>query len=383
MVHGSFTNSGSTNAMLRRVPVSTQLISQRSAPGRAARAVARAARDRRVLAGTAAATGAALAAGLARELLADDAEERSDQGAAFHIKGSESAAAAVARITRTRLDHALHELSDGLEEDAPRAVHEARKDLKKVRSVLRLVRDPIGKDRYRSENARLRDASRALATTRDATVRIDTLEALAERYGDELPPATKELSRALDEERSSVAGDAADSQSELGTAARRASELITQTRDEVEAWSFQKSGFKLMAAGLERSYRRGHRRFADVRSDPTPENVHEWRKRVKDLWYDLRLLRGTWPPILGEMADQAHELSDLLGDHHDLTVLAEDLDQRGEMDGDDLVTLQALIEGRQEELLEAAVPIGERLYAESPRMFVDRMRAYWRARNGG
>jgi CHAD domain-containing protein len=369
--------------MLRRVPVSNQLISHPSNPGRAARALARAARDRRVLAGTAAATGAALAAGLARELLANDGEERSDQAATFRIKGSESAAAAVDRITRTRLDHALRHLAEGLEDDASTAIHEARKDLKKTRSVLRLVRDPIGKERYRCENERLRAASRALAASRDATVRVDTLEALVERYDDELPDGAKALSRALDEERRVVADAAADHESDLRTAARTASELIHQSRDEIGTWSFPKAGFKLIAKGLERSYRRGHKRFADVRSDPTPDTVHEWRKRVKDLWYDLRLLRGTWPPILGEMASQAHELSDLLGDHHDLTMLAEDLAQRAELKGDDLAALQALIEGRQEELLEAAVPIGERLYAESPKTFVDRMRAYWRARNLG
>jgi hypothetical protein len=83
------------------------------------------------------------------------------------------------------------------------------------------------------------------------------------------------------------------------------------------------------------------------------------------------------------MADQAHELSDLLGDHHDLTVLSEDLEGRSEINGDEVVAIQALIEGRQEELLEAAVPIGERLYAESPKTFVTRMHAYWRARNAG
>src|SRR4029079_2113230 len=133
-------------------------------------------------------------------------------------------------------------------------------------------------------------------------------------------------------------------------------DLITRSRDEIDGWSFPKSGFKLIAEGLERSYKRGYKRFADVRGDPTPVNVHEWRKRVKDLWYDLRLLRGTWPPIIGEMADEAHELSDLLGDHHDLTVLSEDLDQRAEIDADDVQALQSLIEARQEELLEAAVP---------------------------
>jgi len=63
-------------------------------------------------------------------------------------------------------------------------------------------------------------------------------------------------------------------------------------------------------------------------------------------------------------------------------VLAADLRSRDSVaaDGDDEVTpLLNAIEGRQEELLEAAVPIGERLYAESPKAFGKRMHAYWRA----
>ena len=310
--------------------------------------------------------------------MTSDSDDGSGQSDTYRIKGSESAAAAVVRIAQTRLDGALEELRDGVQKDAPAAIHEARKDLKKVRSVLRLVRDPLGKDRFQRENARLREASQALASTRDATVKGDTLEALAERYGDELPDAAKQLERSLDDEHRSAGSEA-----ELGPATQRATVLITEARADVDAWSFSKSGFKLLAGGLERSYRRGYKRFADVRDDPTPENVHEWRKRVKDLWYDLRLLRGTWPQVLGQLADQAHELSDLLGDHHDLTVLSEDLDGRSEIDGDDATATQALIERRQEELLEAAVPIGERLYAEPPKMFVERMRAYWRARNAG
>jgi CHAD domain-containing protein len=334
-----------------------------------------------VIGGAAATAGAALAVGAARELMTDDHGEGSDSAGAYRIKNGETASAAVIRIARGRLDRALEQLSSGLDTDAVTAVHEARKDLKKTRSVLRLVREPLGKDRYQRENARLRQASRALSGTRDASVKIDTLEALGERYGEELPHGIEELADAFEEEQGAIQSGARDRESDLQPAARRASELIGETRAGIDEWAFAQSGFKLVADGLRRSYRRGHKRFADIRDDPTPENVHEWRKRVKDLWYDLRLLRDTWPPILGEMSDQAHELSDLLGDHHDLTVLSEDVGGRSGIDGEEASAIQAIIEGRQEELLEAAVPIGERLYAEPPKMFVKRLRAYWRARD--
>jgi hypothetical protein len=64
------------------------------------------------------------------------------------------------------------------------AVHEARKDLKKLRAVLRLVRDDLGDAVYRSENVRFRDAGRMLSGARDAHVRVETLAALRERFDD-------------------------------------------------------------------------------------------------------------------------------------------------------------------------------------------------------
>jgi CHAD domain-containing protein len=352
--------------------------------GRAQRTIARAAGDRRVLAGAAAATaGAALAAGVARELLSrDDGADGSDPAREYRIRREEKAADAVRRIIAGRLDDALEQLGERLDDDVGHAVHEARKDLKKARAVLRMVRHRMDDDVYQRENVRLRDAGQALAGTREAEAKVETIEALEERFGDELPAVTAVLKRDLEAERDALAATRADADSEVRAAARGASEPIAATRSSMDSWSFSKAGWKLVGPGIERTYLRGRNRFRDVRRDPTPENIHEWRKRIKDLWYDLRLLRDSWPDVMSKMGDEAHELADLLGDHHDLTVLAADLRSRDSVaqDGDDEVTpLLNAIEGREEELLEAAVPIGERLYAESPKAFGKRMHAYWRA----
>jgi CHAD domain-containing protein len=352
--------------------------------GRAQRTLARAAGDRRVLAGAAAATaGAALAAGVARELLSrDDGADGSDPARAYRIKRDEKAAEAVRRIIAGRLDDALEQLNERLDDDVGEAVHEARKDLKKARAVLRMVRHRMDDDIYQRQNVRLRDAGQALAGTREVEAKVGTIEALEERFGDELPAVTPALKRDLESARDGLVAARADADSEVRAAARGASEAIAATRMSIDSWSFSKPGWKLVGPGIERSYLRGRNRFRDVRRDPTSENIHEWRKRIKDLWYDLRLLRDSWPDVMSKMGDEAHELADLLGDHHDLTVLAADLRSRDSVaaDGDDEVTpLLNAIEGRQEELLEAAVPIGERLYAESPKAFGKRMHAYWRA----
>lgn len=50
-------------------------------------------------------------------------------------------------------------------------------------------------------------------------------------------------------------------------------------------------------------------------------NLHELRKRTKDLLYELELLCCVWPEMIGPLVEQAHHLTDLLGDDHDLAVL--------------------------------------------------------------
>ena len=137
----------------------------------------------------------------------------------------------------------------------------------------------------------------------------------------------------------------------------------------------------MLEAGLGRSYRDGRAALKRVRAEDSAENVHEFRKRAKDLWYQLRLLRDAWPGLLGPTAEEAHELTELLGDHHDLAVLAEDLDARaGLVAGRE--EFQTLIARRQAQLLGAALELGERLYAEKPKPFLRRLRGYWRAWRG-
>jgi CHAD domain-containing protein len=111
------------------------------------------------------------------------------------------------------------------------------------------------------------------------------------------------------------------------------------------------------------------------------DDFHRWRKRAKDLWYELRLLEGAWEGPLKALAAEAGRLSDLLGDHHDLAVLREDLHER-RLGEEETRALAAAIEARQEELGGAALDLGRRIYAERPKRFSRRLRRYWKAWRG-
>ena len=247
------------------------LARQRSAWKRAQVALARAAGDRRIVAGVAATVGAALAAGVTRELV--DRDRKSDHepspSRAYRIKRGEKPAKAVARIARGRLDDALDRLWSSFDDDVGAAVHETRKDLKKTRAVLRSVRDRIGEETYRRENSRFRGAGRILAGARDAEAKLETLDTLAERFADQLPQGFKPLRERLAEERDAVVSSRGDDSRTRLFAAQAAGE-IAAGRVAVKDWSSRKSGWKYLAPGLKRSYKRGRDRFSDVRQDPIP-----------------------------------------------------------------------------------------------------------------
>src|SRR5688572_28848189 len=104
------------------------------------------------------------------------------EGMAYRMEFNEPPAAGARRVAAEQLEDAVGQLQNGMSDDPVTAVHEARKDLKKTRALLRLTRSGLPKSTYRSENRALRDAGRSLSGTRDADVMIQTVDKLAERF---------------------------------------------------------------------------------------------------------------------------------------------------------------------------------------------------------
>jgi CHAD domain-containing protein len=100
---------------------------------------------------------------------------------AIGLRRSESGTQGLRRILREQIAKALEALGGTTLSDE--AVHSARKELKKARATLQLLRDALGDVVYKRENAALRDAARPLSEVRDAKVLLDTLVRLVERYG--------------------------------------------------------------------------------------------------------------------------------------------------------------------------------------------------------
>jgi CYTH domain-containing protein/CHAD domain-containing protein len=293
---------------------------------------------------------------------------------AYRLLEDEGAAAGIRRAILGRLEKAAERLREPNDGDALiESIHGARKDLKKARAALRLIREELGEKTFKRENRELRDAARLLSASRDAEVKLETLAALVEGGAGDVPPGPAALwhdALAADRDRT-VEGESGQIDAAV--------EAIDAVAARAPEWSLRHTGWKLLSPGLDTAYTEGRDAFEALPARPTFEAVHDLRKRGKDLWYQLRLLRDAWPAVLEPTAEEIHEFTDLLGDHHDLAVLADDLDEREEIGSAHKNVLRELIAAEQHALLIEALSLGERVYAEKSGPFGRRLRAYWRA----
>jgi CHAD domain-containing protein len=266
----------------------------------------------------------------------------------YRLKLTEPLPEEVRRVAHEQLDSAIGGLRDA-DADRVAAVHDARKSIKKTRSLVRLVAPSLPGKARRTENSALRDAGQLLSGTRDADVLQATLDDLAARDVGRVSQGSVALARDVLARRAEKGtGAGADD----GGPAAAAAGALEAVRSRVDHWPLDDVDAAALREGAVEAYRRGRAATRAVRREPLVEALHGWRKRVKDLWYHQRLLRGLWPAVLKAHAAETKRLSELLGDDHDLAMLADAL-------GDD-AELGPLIAERRAELQADALALGAR-----------------------
>ena len=250
------------------------------------------------------------------------------------------------------------------------AVHEARKLLKKARAGLRLVRDASSRRAFRRQNLGLRDAARSLSEVRDAKVLIAALDGLQGRLG---PRERRMMGRLRDR---LVANQMRSRQRLLGhkDSLKPVLEALASARTRIKKQRLRDEGWSTLETGVRRVYRSGRDAFAAARERPTIVTLHEWRKQVKYLWHQLQILEPIRPRWLRSRGNQAHQLSDYLGEDHDLAMLRQRV--RTASGGGPKAVVENIslrIDRKRAGLQDRAMQLGALIYEDPPRRFVKRL----------
>jgi CHAD domain-containing protein len=202
---------------------------------------------------------------------------------------------------------------------------------KRMRRALRKLADGIAKCA-----ARLDDPERAAAAVHGIRTSCKRFRALIEVSGQELPrkrcvqigavvSAVKDLVAAARDE-AVMAGRIA----EFGGVAPPAGGVQPPSAEEVGAFAGQLRSLlkpqdfdsltrRMLLQRVSRSAGRARKALDTCLCDPSDKNLHTWRKRVKALHYQAAALGK--PKAAKALAASCKNLSDLLGDHHDYSVL--------------------------------------------------------------
>lgn len=267
------------------------------------------------------------------------------------------------------------------DKDPAEAVHETRQGLKRLRALLRLARPTLG-SAYKREDRRWRDAGRSLAASRDGTVLESAFDKLVKKAGNKLP--AEHIASMRGQLHDGSGGNATDA----GQRRKRILRTLANASQRLATLPWPMTSDDLHR-GLTMSQKRLRTSWKAVKDDPQPEFLHRWRKRVKDQATQLRLLRDLLSDEMRGRRAVEKATAELLGDDHDLWLLAERLSGAsipiGAEPSRDLL-LAALVK-RRKALRRKAIKVGEAASSDKPQAFAKAVVASWNAaapaRGGG
>ncbi|UII19958.1 CHAD domain-containing protein [Fulvivirga ligni] len=226
------------------------------------------------------------------------------------------------RIINEELTIAFDTLENCSQDGRHEAIHTVRKSFKKIRAILRLIRDNIGKEIYKAENHFYRDLARSVSKLRDHTSIIEMLHLLKQQYNPELEDDTFNTPlNSLEYYRRQATKKELDQEDKLSILRESLHEKLKDDRE----WIPKIKSFKDISPNLRRVYKRGKEAMEKADENGRPEDFHQWRKRVKYLRYQLELIEKIWPRTIKSFRKELSDISDYLGSDRDLYILTETL----------------------------------------------------------
>jgi len=268
------------------------------------------------------------------------------------------------RIAREEIDSAIAQLGEKDPSKRDFAIHEARKSIKKLRGLMRMLAPVLG-IAPQEDIAALGALGRSLSDLRDAAALVEAVDLLV-RHTQE-PDSLEQLSdlrRALEKRSHETIR-----RSDLQVILEAAIIGLRQVKRHIAPWRME-DRFDAIAPGLRQSYRRGRKALKRARAESTAENFHGLRKRVKDRWYQVRILEGVWPHPDRSREKELRELQEDLGDDHNLDVLREFIPAES-------CALLELLEVTQRRLREKSLAAAADLYDCKPDAYVQDLRSLW------
>jgi CHAD domain-containing protein len=294
---------------------------------------------------------------------------------AFELRSDESVADGLRRLAAKELRRARREVSRAVP-PGDKAVHDARRSVKKARAILQLVQANHGR-RLDGSRKRLRSVNRTLSRLRDTDAMQNVLEQLREANPRLVSQKTfARIRRRL----ASIKREAIDTVKPRKYWGR-IDKMLRALRRSAKHWTPRDGGFDAVAPGIRRAHKRGRKALSRARRQERAEDFHEWRKAMKTLWYALRLVERSCPRVRRDIA-ALHRAETWLGDEHNAVVLCTELSRDRSVcrSAADLDRLRLAADTLQCAARARALKATSRLYARKSGEYLRGIRRGWKGR---
>lgn len=213
----------------------------------------------------------------------------------------------------------ISNLSEQAPENIVEPVHLIRKRLKFLRAFVKLTQFCDGGSRYKEINILFRDCGRLISDCRDAHVRGLLLEEFKQiGSNSSLIPVIDELIELNNIETQEI-------ENELLSGTSVFDELISELTNEpvLNYFSSLEPDTDSLIAGYAGCYKKSYNAFHSELTNHEADLMHEWRKRTKDLQYQIEVMAESVPDDLPPSLDEVSGLCELLGRINDLHMLAD------------------------------------------------------------
>lgn len=274
--------------------------------------------------------------------------------------------AEIQRIAGEEIDK-ITAFLDSARDNPEKGLHNARKRIKALRSLLRLVR-PGDEAFCRAENDRFREMSKAIAAPRQATALIETIDRLIADFPENADAAGLAGIRAmLTRYRATVAYGEAGLGATLDMAVAECG-IAAAALDMLSLPDNPDEAADILAEGALATLRRARKGLELSRERGEADDFHEMRKAVKAHAAHLSLLRKLWPSPVKPRREQADLLGESLGELHDVFVMRQLIEtHEAPFDGAEPKHLLRLLKRSEKALRKLCIAGAEELFEDKPR----------------
>jgi CHAD domain-containing protein len=247
------------------------------------------------------------------------------------------------------------------------AVHDIRVLMKKARAAARLLSSQVGDELFIKENVAYREIGRMMASSRETSVQRRTLKSLKKKNEGLFTRLSENekvqmLLKKPEQEPLQDAGE----QLKI----EQINELLNKAAFRLRFYTLDKLNPQLLLKELEKTYINTADNYLKCRLNPKPATLHEFRKRSKDLLYQLYFFRPLNPITIKNLEKKLDILTQNLGKYNDLTQIIRLLDYKP-LTPDNPPAIDELIvviRDKQDEYLSEVWPLGYKMFCPGQKL---------------